>query len=152
MQRPEGRAARRRRRSAASSEPLTKYLAKATGFLVAVAVLGYLLLQLAQVGKQSEPPPLIAPAPAVVSPAGPAPGGPDSQPQPAAQPATKPGQGELRMTSRILEPSYTVQSGDTLGIIAARFGTSVEALQSINNLPDRNVLSVGQKLVIPNQP
>ena len=66
-------------------------------------------------------------------------------------PAFPPGQGPLRVTSRVLEPRYTVVSGDTLGTIATKFGTTVEALQSINNLADREMLSIGQKLVIPNQ-
>lgn len=73
-------------------------------------------------------------------------------PQPTPTPGPPPGQGPLRTTERVLEPTYTVAPGDTLGSIAAKFGTTVEALQSINNLQDRNVLSVGQRLVIPNQP
>jgi LysM repeat protein len=60
------------------------------------------------------------------------------------------GQGPVKVTSRVLEPTYLVAPGDTLGTIAAKSGTSVEALQAINNLTDRNALSVGQKLVIPN--
>jgi LysM repeat protein len=71
---------------------------------------------------------------------------------PPAAPASPPGQGPLRATNRVLEASYVVVPGDTLGSIAAKFGTNVEALQSINNLADRNLLSVGQQLVIPNQP
>lgn len=77
-----------------------------------------------------------------------APAAPTAQPAPPA----RPGEGQLRVTSRVIDPSYTVAAGDTLGSIASRFGTSVEVLQSINNLADRNLLSVGQRLVIPNQP
>ena len=118
---------------------------KAAIFVLAMAVLAYLLIQLGQLGQQSQPMPPTVPTAAV----------PAHSPNESAltsqgqvQPA---GQGELRSTSRVIEPTYTVVAGDTLGSIAARFGTNVEALQSINNLPDRNVLSVGQKLVIPNQ-
>jgi hypothetical protein len=50
---------------------------------------------------------------------------------------------------RVLQPNYTVAPGDTLGSIARRYGISVDALASINNLENRNSLSVGQKLVIP---
>jgi LysM repeat protein len=50
---------------------------------------------------------------------------------------------------RVLEPNYTVAPGDTLGIIARRRGTNVDALASINNLENRNSLSIGQKLIIP---
>ncbi len=49
----------------------------------------------------------------------------------------------------MLQPNYTVAPGDTLGIIARKNGTSVEALASINNLENRNSLGVGQKLIIP---
>jgi LysM repeat protein len=112
--------------------------------LLAVGALAYLLLQLAQLGRQA-PPPTVAPTPLVQVQQ------PSPSNQPSPLPAPKPGQGSLRAASRVLEPSYTVAPGDTLGSIAAKFGTSVEALQSINNLVDRNVLSVGQKLVIPNQ-
>jgi lipoprotein-anchoring transpeptidase ErfK/SrfK len=43
---------------------------------------------------------------------------------------------------------YTVQAGDTLSRIAARFNTTIANLQSLNNLGDTNYLYVGQVLVI----
>lgn len=45
---------------------------------------------------------------------------------------------------------YKVKSGDTLGAIAKRFGTSVAALQSANNLKSAQ-LKIGQSLSIPGQ-
>lgn len=45
---------------------------------------------------------------------------------------------------------YKVKSGDTLGVIAKRFGTSVAAIQSANNLKSAQ-LKVGQSLSIPSQ-
>ncbi len=45
--------------------------------------------------------------------------------------------------------SYTVQPGDTLGVIAQRFGVSLESLIAINGIADPNLLRVGQLLVIP---
>ena len=42
--------------------------------------------------------------------------------------------------------SYTVVSGDTLGSIAARFATTYEALASLNNISDPNVIYPGQVL------
>jgi len=43
---------------------------------------------------------------------------------------------------------YTVQNNDTLGGIALRFGVTVEALQTANNL-DSTLIYVGQVLQIP---
>jgi len=45
-----------------------------------------------------------------------------------------------------------VQWGDTLYSIAARFGTTVEALVQLNNLSDPHRLQVGQRLIIPGTP
>lgn len=44
---------------------------------------------------------------------------------------------------------YTVQPGDTLTRIAARFGTTVEALAAANGLVNPHLIYVGQVLVIP---
>lgn len=44
---------------------------------------------------------------------------------------------------------YVVQAGDTLSIIAAKFGTTVEAIVQANNLSNPNVIYVGQVLTIP---
>jgi LysM repeat protein len=43
---------------------------------------------------------------------------------------------------------YTVHRGDTLSGIALRFGVSVEAIQSLNNLPT-TIIYLGQTLQIP---
>jgi LysM repeat protein len=44
--------------------------------------------------------------------------------------------------------SYVVQAGDTLGVIAARFGTTVDAIKAANGLSS-DVINVGQRLTIP---
>ncbi len=44
---------------------------------------------------------------------------------------------------------YTVQSGDSLSSIAAKYGTTAATLQSSNSLGNPNSLFVGQKLIIP---
>jgi LysM repeat protein len=44
---------------------------------------------------------------------------------------------------------HTVQSGETLGAIAERYGVTVEDILLANNLTDPNVLAVGQQLLIP---
>ena len=45
--------------------------------------------------------------------------------------------------------TYVVQAGDTLSGIAARFGTTVAELVSLNNISDPNLIYVGQVLKIP---
>src|SRR4051812_20225798 len=45
--------------------------------------------------------------------------------------------------------SYRVQPGDTLISIAARYGTTVDAIVAANGLPNRSVIYVGQTLTIP---
>ena len=45
--------------------------------------------------------------------------------------------------------TYTVQSGDTLSVIARDYGTTVDALASANNISNPNLIYVGQVLEIP---
>jgi len=91
---------------------------------------------------QSAPAPVVeviqsAPAPEVAGP-----------PPPTAPNESVTRQGGITFTARQIEPTYTVVSGDSLSAIAQRYGTTAEALQGINNLPD-TMLHVGQKLVLP---
>ena len=44
---------------------------------------------------------------------------------------------------------YTVKKGDTLSGIAARFGTSVSALVSANDIKNPNIINAGQVIQIP---
>lgn len=44
---------------------------------------------------------------------------------------------------------YTVQSGDSLGVIARRFGTTIAELVRLNNLTNPDALQIGQKLTVP---
>jgi len=44
--------------------------------------------------------------------------------------------------------TYTVQSGDTLGSIAALLGTTVDALAAANHLSDPNLIVIGQVLSV----
>ena len=44
---------------------------------------------------------------------------------------------------------YTVRSGDTLWLLAQRFGTTVDAIKNLNGLSS-NILNIGQVLRIPN--
>lgn len=49
-------------------------------------------------------------------------------------------------------PVYIVQTGDNLYVIAERFGISLEDLLTANNIPNANLVSVGQALIIPGLP
>ncbi|MCI0520429.1 MAG: LysM peptidoglycan-binding domain-containing protein, partial [Chloroflexi bacterium] len=44
---------------------------------------------------------------------------------------------------------YVVQFGDTLGLIAQRYGVTLEQLIAANSLPNPNLLDVGQTLAVP---
>ena len=61
--------------------------------------------------------------------------------------------GQVLKVSGYTEPTtqniYTVKSGDTLYKIANRYNTSVDELKRLNNLSN-NLLSIGQKLILPN--
>lgn len=48
------------------------------------------------------------------------------------------------------ETEYTVQSGDSLWLIAQYFGTTVEAIKDLNQLTS-DIIQVGQVLLIPDQ-
>lgn len=43
---------------------------------------------------------------------------------------------------------YVVKEGDTLSLISKKFQVSIDYLVKINNLKNRNLISVNQKLVI----
>jgi N-acetylmuramoyl-L-alanine amidase len=45
--------------------------------------------------------------------------------------------------------TYKIKSGDTLSAIAARFGTTVKVLVSLNHITDPSRIHVGQVLKLP---
>ena len=47
------------------------------------------------------------------------------------------------------ETVYTVQKGDTLSKIAAKYGTTYQKLASYNGIANPNIINVGQKIKIP---
>src|SRR5258708_31973963 len=55
----------------------------------------------------------------------------------------------FRLQAQTSSRTYTVQSGDTLTSIAARFGISVAALAQANQIAETDVIYVGQVLKIP---
>ena len=52
-------------------------------------------------------------------------------------------------TQRDVQDQYTVQAGDTLGIIAQKYGITLEALMQANELNEASILMVGMVLNIP---
>lgn len=44
--------------------------------------------------------------------------------------------------------TYTVKTGDTLTKIATMYNTTVDAIVKANNIKDKNVIHVGQELII----
>ena len=60
-----------------------------------------------------------------------------------------PDEPHLIPVSRQNAEEYQVQAGDTLGIIANKFGVPIEFIVKENSLVNPNVLDVGQILVIP---
>jgi LysM repeat protein len=45
--------------------------------------------------------------------------------------------------------TYTVQPGDNLSRVAARYGVAVDQLLQVNGIQNPNFIYVGQQLVIP---
>ena len=43
---------------------------------------------------------------------------------------------------------YTVKKGDTLTAIAATYGTTVDQLVKWNKIPNRDLIKIGQRLVV----
>jgi LysM repeat protein len=74
-------------------------------------------------------------------------------PSPTASPTASPSPSPAATPSATPVPSgiqrYTVVSGDTLSVIAARFGTTVAALAAANGITDPRLIRPGQVLVIP---
>jgi LysM repeat protein len=99
-------------------------------------------------GAPTTPPSTSAPATAAAATAAPtapptsAPASPTAGPTAAPTPAPTSAKPTFR--------TYTVESGDTLSAIAARFDTTVAAIVNLNDLNNANNLRVGQELLIPN--
>jgi GH25 family lysozyme M1 (1,4-beta-N-acetylmuramidase)/LysM repeat protein len=52
-------------------------------------------------------------------------------------------------SSTVTQKTYTIKSGDTLSAVAVKYGTTVAAIASLNNIKDINKIKVGQVLKIP---
>jgi LysM repeat protein len=148
------RRARRRRRQDTPWLQRNALSVAAVSVLVALLGLGFGLLQM--ITRPEPAPSLLAfgqPEPAVVAGTtlNASVSGPVAQYGPIAPPpstaANRPR--EITSNARVIDSNYVVAAGDTLGQIAARFNTTVERIQALNNLADPRALRIGTKLVIP---
>lgn len=74
---------------------------------------------------------------------------PDYTEEPPSAGSSTPG-GQLSGVPTVGEEvTYIVQPGDTLGLIANTYGVTPDSIATANNITNRNVLRIGQKLVIP---
>jgi LysM repeat protein len=71
-------------------------------------------------------------------------------PTPLGTDAFAPPVRQIQAAAHALEPNYTVEAGDTLARIAARYNTTVERIQAFNSqITDPRSLRIGTRLVIP---
>jgi hypothetical protein len=112
--------------------------AAAVAFVVGVVVAVWLLVAPPRLPGEEPPPPGAGPAvPAATAAAGRV----TASPRPVAT--------GLPATATPARQTHIVRSGDTLGQIAAQYGTTVDALRAANPGINENLLQVGQELVIP---
>lgn len=88
------------------------------------------------------PSPLLAPTPSPSA-------SPTPTVRPTASPRPSPTPAPPKPSATSSSRTYTVVAGDTLALIAQRFGTTVAALQAANDIDDPDTISVGQVLSIP---
>jgi LasA protease len=93
-----------------------------------------------------------SPEPLITDPFNPSPFLP--QPEPSATVTSMFSTPTLDPTRQSVSPTlgpgtYVVQSGDTIALIALRFGVTTEAIIALNHLTNPDSLEVGQPLVIP---
>ncbi|HEX5039242.1 MAG TPA: LysM domain-containing protein [Candidatus Limnocylindria bacterium] len=125
----------------------------ATMGVATAAVAGALLADRPAAVATSEPTPTMRltpspterPTPAPTAEATPTPTPVPATPAPTAAPTPPPTPAPTPVPVR----TYTVAEGDTLALIAERFGTTVSALQAANGIEDPDEIVIGQVLVIP---
>jgi LysM repeat protein len=118
--------------------------------LAALALLALLLVILARF-MGGTPTPSPSPTPTLF--AGGSPTGqqtaPPTAPPTTPPPSLSPTPGAPTPTPAATPIIYTVQRGDSLTAIAARYGTTVQALQNANGIAPGDVIQPGQKIKIP---
>ena len=123
----------------------------ATRGLATAAVAGALLTDRPAAIATSEPTPTMPPTPSPTERPTPSPTAAatptpvPSTPSPTVAPMAPPTPAPTPVPVR----TYTVAEGDTLALIAQRFGTTVSALQAANGIDDPDEIVIGQVLVVP---
>jgi LysM repeat protein len=72
-------------------------------------------------------------------------------PQPLLPPPTASAPGTPGTTDSATYFMYTLAQGDTLGLLAKRFNTTVDSILALNQMTNPDVVSVGQQLKIPGE-
>ncbi len=118
--------------------------------LVALMVLAFAVLAVARLSSDG-PVATASPSPSAVVNASPSPGKASPSPSPVASPppSTDVSPPASAAPSSASSTTYRVRTGDTLSAIAARFGTTVQALRDLNDIADPSLLRVGQVLRLP---
>lgn len=83
------------------------------------------------------------------SPRPPASPAPSQRPRPSPRPSPSPTTLPPASAGPLGGRTYTVRSGDTLGAIAARFGTTTRALVQLNGIANPSLIRPGQVLKLP---
>ncbi len=130
------------------------------GLLVGVLALAFGAIILAKIatsgasgGIGASASPLASPSVAVVASHRPS-ATPTSKPSPTPPPSPSPSPTAKASPTPVpsatpIPKTYKVKSGDTLSGIAAKFGTTVKALERLNGITDPSKLHVGQILKLP---
>jgi len=122
--------------------------ARINKIFVDMNVYRYGIEDLYKLAKAQMPANIDAPVPVVADPSQPKPvtPAPVPQPTPVTPPAPAPAPVAAPGDSGV---TYTVKSGDNLTVIANKYGVTVDAIVQLNNIANRNIISVGQVLKIP---
>lgn len=97
----------------------------------------------------TEPAPPTAPSGQTASTAEPATPTPTSAPAATAEPTAPPATDTPVPTAAAEYVEYTVQRGDSLKIIAQRYGVTIRDIIAVNQIPNPDSLTVGSVLRIP---
>ncbi len=110
--------------------------------LLAAALMAFSVLGLAACDAGATPEATVAPTATVDAPSATPPPTVTGTPPPTLTPTAT-------ATARPATSQYTVLQNDTLGAIALKFGTTVEAIMQANNISDPRFVRAGQVLTIP---